>query len=347
MDAKSLFVKILQALIKRKNQEELKGIKSILIIKQHDQIGDLVQILPSVKALRNHFQNAHITALTRPYTREILLHNPLIDNLVSFYSHPKYWIKNTPLIKRRYDLGIAFNTVSHSLTSDLIGFLLCKNLLGPSLPLLRGGERNFLYNIESEAILEGQQWERYASVLKPLGIEMPKWEGLLYVTEEEAAYGRKLLLELTGMDNPPAIHPFHRDPRRRWDRDKFIRLIRFIVRETQSKPVIIWGPGEERFKEELETILGTDAAFIPPISLRGLMSVLANVRFLLGTDTATYHIAAALGKPTLTIYGDVPFENWLPPVGLHLEVSPPEGHIEELEYDDVEQRVKGFLSALS
>ncbi|MBN1231916.1 MAG: glycosyltransferase family 9 protein [Candidatus Coatesbacteria bacterium] len=346
MNSKEILVKVLEYLLSQKSKQ-LKDVRKILIIKQHDQIGDLIQILPTIKSLNDNFPDAEFYLLARPYTKDIMHENPLFKEVLAFHTHPCKWGSNSFLFRKRFDVGIVMNTVSHSLTSDILACLLCKVTIGADHPLIRGSRTSFLYNIKTEAIEKGQQWEKYSSVLKAFNLETPVWLPLLEISDEEKKKGASIIKEVADCENPVAIHPLHRDIRRRWAISLFARLIISIEMKTGNKPLIVWGPKEEALRDRLQTHLHGRGNFIPKTNIRELMGILFNSSCLIGTDTATYHIASALGKPTLTLYGDVSPDEWLPPSGKSFAIESPEGNIRKLGYEKVEKEVFSFLDFIS
>ncbi|HPE44779.1 MAG TPA: hypothetical protein PK380_02810, partial [Deltaproteobacteria bacterium] len=48
-----------------------------------NQIGDLVFSLPLLKALRDHYPNAAIHSVARPYLHGLLEDSPLVDRIVT------------------------------------------------------------------------------------------------------------------------------------------------------------------------------------------------------------------------------------------------------------------------
>ncbi len=61
----------------------------ILIIRQHDQLGDLLIATPAVRALRRKFPNAFIAIVVREYTAPVVQNNPYVDEIIVFYE--KLW----------------------------------------------------------------------------------------------------------------------------------------------------------------------------------------------------------------------------------------------------------------
>ena len=55
---------------------------SRILVVRTDRVGDVVLATPLIRALRITFPDAHIAALVRPYTRDVLLHNPHLNEIL-------------------------------------------------------------------------------------------------------------------------------------------------------------------------------------------------------------------------------------------------------------------------
>ncbi|HXX53479.1 MAG TPA: glycosyltransferase family 9 protein, partial [Thermodesulfovibrionales bacterium] len=60
-----------------------RDVRKILVIKLR-HIGDVLLAVPVFRALREHFGDAHITAVVNSGTEEVLRGNPLIDEILLF-----------------------------------------------------------------------------------------------------------------------------------------------------------------------------------------------------------------------------------------------------------------------
>lgn len=78
-----------------------------------------------------------------------------------------------------------------------------------------------------------------------------------------------------------------------WPVDRF----RELARRIGPSALTVWGPGE---RELAEAIGGRIA---PPTNLRELAWILANARVVIGADTGPLHLAVALGRNVIGLYG--------------------------------------------
>jgi heptosyltransferase-1 len=109
-----------------------------------------------------------------------------------------------------------------------------------------------------------------------------------------------------------AICPGGRQVGRRWPAERFAAVARRLRR--QGLGLVAVGTEKERaLCEEIVTQAGGGIVLAGDTSLRGTIEVLARAQFLLTNDTGPMHLAYAIGKPVVAIFGTRDFAGrWLP-----------------------------------
>jgi len=99
-----------------------------------------------------------------------------------------------------------------------------------------------------------------------------------------------------------AVSPCSSEAHRVWDARNFIALCRELQRRTGCQPVYL-GLAEER--ESIEAIRRETGGvnFAGERTLQGLLPVLRDARFFLGTISGLAHLAGAVGVPSVVLYG--------------------------------------------
>ncbi|MCX6908596.1 MAG: lipopolysaccharide heptosyltransferase II, partial [Verrucomicrobia bacterium] len=94
-------------------------------------------------------------------------------------------------------------------------------------------------------------------------------------------------------------------PAKRWLQDRFITAAKLIAEHQHVRWVIIGGPKEAGLGHEIATALGEPHAInlAGRTTLLGLCHALSQCRLLLTNDSGPMHLAAALGKPVVAIFG--------------------------------------------
>ncbi|KFZ44750.1 hypothetical protein KD27_03900, partial [Smithella sp. D17] len=110
------------------------------------------------------------------------------------------------------------------------------------------------------------------------------------------------------------INPFSRWSYKEWGIDKWRQIISFIW-QRYKMPVLILGSGEERKRadELIVADLSSTYNLAGQTTLQEMAGLLQKSKLHIGVDSAAPHIAAAVGTPTLTIYGPSDWRDWSPP----------------------------------
>jgi heptosyltransferase I len=93
-------------------------------------------------------------------------------------------------------------------------------------------------------------------------------------------------------------------PNKRWPADRFGQLARAIRARHGWPSIVAWGPGEDALAQSVVDAAGRAAAAVaPPTTLGDLLALLAGAGLVVSGDTGPLHLAAALGRPVVGLYG--------------------------------------------
>ncbi|HJZ60975.1 MAG TPA: glycosyltransferase family 9 protein [Miltoncostaeaceae bacterium] len=151
-----------------------------------------------------------------------------------------------------------------------------------------------------------------------------------------------------GEDPPTVLHPGAADPARRWPARRWAAVAR--AEECSGRRVVLTaGPGER----ELAVRIAFDAGLEPRSAVRSGMTLdalaaqIAAAGRVASADTGVAHLAVALGRPSVVVFGPGDPGRWGPPPDRpgHLLVQSP-GHREHA-FDVPVDAVVGALAALA
>lgn len=309
----------------------IQSMKKILFIRR-DNIGDLVCTTPAIHAVRKKYPDAKIGILVNTYNVDAVKNNPDIDEIY-VYEKAKHvpdkskfsvWLNNLKVLlkirKEQYDVAIGCGSYSPSLarytfmTGALarIGYLsknVCKSK-SYNIPLYE--PENHLHEVE-----------RTFHLLSPLGINGMPPQMRVFPAEEEIQKIRDFL-NSAGIKNGKPLIAFHISSRRhenRWPVDKFIELARLIISRCDANILLLWSPGSEKNPyhpgddEKAEIIINsmkTNMVAYKTTQLKELFAALSLADIVVCCDGGAMHIAAALGKPIVTIWGSTNPNRWKP-----------------------------------
>jgi len=91
-----------------------------------------------------------------------------------------------------------------------------------------------------------------------------------------------------------------------WPVEYFAQLARRIVTECDHDVLVMCGPKERTIANEIIKLSGSPGAFSmahQPLDLGTAKACIRRGRLMVSTDSGPRHVAAALGKPVITLYG--------------------------------------------
>ncbi len=263
-----------------------------------NQIGDLVFSLPLLKALRDNYPDAFIHSVLRPYLKELVEGNPLIDMIIPRPVGFANDIRTIRTIRKyHYDLLICLARSEASLLMTA----LAKSSIKAGFS--RRGLDLFL---DAKVEIEGHNsWYNNARLLKTMGIKAEKndYVGLLTVNNEYT--GQLNLPPRYAVISPGASR---RRQAKAWKADGFAEVI-FKLYKKGLPSIIVGAKDEWDINEEIRQKALRFGKDIYVINLSGKLG-LSQVLFLLkksaifvGIDSGIMHLASALDVPTVGIFG--------------------------------------------
>jgi ADP-heptose:LPS heptosyltransferase len=285
------------------------------------QLGDLLNVIPAIRALRKSFIKAEITLIGLPWAKSFVHRfNKYFDKFIEFPGYPglperefnpqKFTKFLSQMQEESFDLAIQMQG-SGSISNRLMELLNAKNLAGFY------GEGDYRPNNEffipyPEA---GHESVKFLKLMEGLGIKTDGTDLELFVSEAEAEEAAKLLAEHNLQERAfVCIHTGSRENARRWIAEHFAKTADYI----HSKGYKIVFTGTEKERESIHKI--AKMAESPSVNLAGytrigeLAEILKKSALLVTNDTGVVHIAAAVGAKSVVIYNKkgTDLERWAP-----------------------------------
>ncbi len=306
--------------------------KSVLVY-QIGSLGDTLVSVPAYRAVRRHFgPDARILVLHnappdgRASPHEVLDGSGLVDGAVTFQQHGgrgtwKTWREVWTKLRRLRPDAVAYiapgERTPKQVGRDRLFFQLCgvPTLLGfhacdPDQFHARGQDGQPL-PVPQEAVLrlerlekDGIAADRTADMGIPL-LRLPPGErdraGAWLGTRQ--APGTALV----------AICPGANQPANFWPLERFEEIGRRLLSRGGVTLLVVGGPAEREMGARLLAAWGGGINAAGEFSVVGSAALLGRCRFLVGLDTGTTHLAAALGVPCVVLSGERnPPGQWAP-----------------------------------
>ncbi len=302
--------------------------KSIIFIRR-DNITDLVCTTPAIRAARLKFPKARIGIFVNAYSAEVVRNSPDIDEVYvydkvrhSADNRLKILFKSLNVIRRiraeRFDVAIGCG--SYSTTLARYTYLTGAKLRIGYVP--RGKSTNFYNNPVAEPASLVHEVEAAMGLLRPLGVtgSGPALRLRPSVDQKKAIY-RDLLREgLKETEKIVIIHISSSRPENRWPRENFRTLADMVQEKRGLRVLLLWSPGkaegarpgDDAAAEWIASSMKKKPLVFRTDSLRDLIAAMSIGHSVVCCDGGAMHIAAALGKPILTIWGSTDRRRWAP-----------------------------------
>ncbi len=304
---------------------EIEGpIERILVIRQHDQLGDMLCAIPLLRSLRLTFPRARITLVASPVNFDIMLHHPYADEVLNY---DKALLRRSPAALAAFyrsirsagrDLAIVPATVSLSTTSDLLA-----RLSGARLRVGAGsldGRRNpmsFCFNRVSD--LEwGREPHRHQAlrnldILRPLGMSCADLGCVLGFTADESAEARAFLADLRSQTRfLVGIHPGAGKEANRWPAPLFASLANRIAGKFSCGIVVTAGYRDAEPLRIIRQQLTCPHAIVQDQPIRRVAAIIDQTDFFISNDTGMMHVAGATRAGLLALFGPTDPLQWAP-----------------------------------
>jgi heptosyltransferase-3 len=291
-------------------------VRKILIIQLGD-IGDVVWAIPAFWAVKNAFPQADVSVLVRKPNGDLLSDDPHIDKI--FQVDQQSVFKGLQLLKliRREKIDLLFDLRADDRGAYIS--LLSGARMRAALHYQGINWRNRMFTHlanppEAKERILGAA-EQSLKILRSFGIQETTSIPQLFVSTVTKNKVRELLAaeKIASKNGYVTINPFSRWLYKEWGVDKWRQIISFIWQKYKI-PVLILGSGEERGRADELIVANSSSIYnlAGKTTLQGMAGILQMSKLNIGVDSAAPHIAAAVGTPTLTIYGPSDWRDWAP-----------------------------------
>jgi lipopolysaccharide heptosyltransferase I len=278
----------------------------ILILKP-SSLGDVIQALPVLRLLKLHFPAGEIFWWIDSALAPLLEGDPDLAGVVRFerkrWGKPQHWPEMLRSIlwlrKQNFDLVIDLQCLARS--GAFAWLARGKFLVG--LDEAREGARGFYDLAVPRENFHTHAVDWYLSVLPPLGVPVHKkfdWlperpEFFAEIKRKRSEENSKLIL----------LQPGARWNNKRWPVEKFSNLVSLLAKKFPDTRFAILGSGEDKALGEIIS----RAAPSRTLNLCGETSLPEMIEWvrlcdlMVTNDTGPMHVAAALGKPLVALFG--------------------------------------------
>ena len=263
----------------------------------------MVLLTPALRALKNAYPESNLSLLLRPRVADLMETHPYVDTCIVDTKNRGRYRALTGLVRRIRGAAFDVAVVLHpaSFRNALLPFL-------ARVPIRVGTNvsgRGMLLTASCEDDTSVHEVHRYLRVLRLLDIDgSPDFLEFWHTDADREMIQDLLRAEgVSSTDRLIALNLGTTWRTKRWDIANFAEVIKQIARRSPDTSVVLTGSSAET---ELAAALPTS---LPAINLVGKTSILQlgalleRCEICLTCDSGPMHIAAAVGTPTIALFG--------------------------------------------
>lgn len=277
-----------------------------ILVRAPNWIGDAVMCLPALEALKSLYPSAEIHLLAKQRVVPVFENNPAVSAFITVGGGHNGFFGALRLSKELrehdFDLAVLFqNAFGAALVAFLSGI---RERVGYARDMRSGLLTKAVP--ATAAIRKRHQVFYYLNIIEALGAKpqaspVPK----IFITGAERKAAREFL-EKQGLAGRPvfgAAPGAAFGPAKKWPVERFASVLKGLTDEHKGAALVFGGP------DDREACAAVKAAFPAAIDLSGKMTLRESMALVelaqvfITNDSGPMHLAAALGTPTVGIFG--------------------------------------------
>jgi ADP-heptose:LPS heptosyltransferase len=291
----------------------------ILILRLRS-IGDIILLTPTLRLLKEWRPDLLLSVMVESRFRELLQGNPAVEEILSpgEGTGVRHLISRLAVIRelRRQKFSVCVNL--HGGPTSRLFTRWCAAPCRVGFAHYRGAS---LYNVlvpDARTILKKPSLhtaEHQAAAFFHLGLpqrEIPRAQ--IFCGIEQAGWwnAQRAVLGIDRGQPYAIVHPTAAYKTKQWAPEGFASVGEYLEREAHVAPIYSCGPGEASVLDAIDEAAGAPVRRLEAISLAQFAAALAGARLFVGNDSGPAHMAAALGRPVVVIFGSSSSPIWGP-----------------------------------
>ncbi|MFN2530500.1 MAG: lipopolysaccharide heptosyltransferase II [Pyrinomonadaceae bacterium] len=289
---------------------EIRAIKRV-VVRGTSWVGDSVMIIPALRALRKLLPEASITLAVRESVKDLFAEAEFIDELFVYDEGDSVFKQSREWHKAQFDLAILFQNAFRAalipflasvplrfgFATERRSFLLTNPV---ALPHWRSSRHEVFFYLYLIAALEHSLFgtNTVCDAEPDIRLELSlndRNAGLALLSSNGANTEGPLVAICPGSTNSRA---------KRWSAAAYANLADKLIATGKTTVVLIGAPSElDVTSEVIDHMIEKPVVLTGKTSVKNITAVLDAAELLVTNDTGPAHIAAALGTPSVVIFG--------------------------------------------
>jgi heptosyltransferase-2 len=338
------FFKVLLS-VKENESRDLGNPKNILIIRQHNQLGDLLAGVSIFRAIKETYPDTKITLFVSPFNYPGMVKNKFLYRIFVFDKkrllNPLYLIKTWRILRENYDLAIVPVVVSISFTSNLLARI-SKSKIRIGANSLEGKTNSSSYFFDRRVDLDWRKHpdsnvsERSLDIVRPFGINTDNYRSEISFNGNDSAFADNFIDDFSDRSKKYLIglHVGAGKPNNRWSLEKYSSLMKRIDTEYPSNFYLTLGQNETADVAYLEKKINMRFGKFINKSIPQVAALISKSDLFISNDTGIMHVAGTTHTPQISIFGPTNPFNWAP-IGPNKYFIRKSDLIEDVSVEDV------------
>ena len=297
--------------------------KKIIIIRQHNQLGDLLAGVSLFRAIKDTYPGCHITLIVSPSNYPGLVKNKYIDRIFIFDKKkiftPVYFNEFIEILREGYDVALVPVVVSISFTSNLLARIAkAKIRIGPDK--LDGKINESAFFFDRRVTLDWRKYpdsnvsERSLDIVRPFGINTDDYRSEITFDIEDEKIADDFIKELKGKNNCKLIglHVGAGKVPNMWSLYSYIELIEKLNNTNNVKFYLTGSQLDIEaiifIKDKLNFFIGL---FIEK-KIPEVAALISKSDLFISNDTGIMHVSGTTKTSQISLFGPTNPFNWAP-----------------------------------
>lgn len=328
--------------------------KNFIIIRQHNQLGDLLAGVSLFRAIKETYPQSNITLIVSPANYSGIIKNKFVDSIFVFDKkkiyNPLYFARFIKLLRKRYDVAIVPVVVSISFTSNLLARIAnAKVRIGAEK--LNGKTNDSSYFFDRRVVLDWRKHpdsnvsERSLDIVRPFGINTNNFKSEISFDAHDEKAAEEFLISL-GCNNEALIglHVGAGKAQNMWSLNKYAELIKRLNEKYKAKFYLTGSRTDKEVIAFISKRLNFSVGYFLNRQIPEVAALISKSDLFISNDTGIMHVAGATNTPQISIFGPTNPFNWAP-IGENKYFIRKSELIDDVEVEDVFKMCQLILSA--
>jgi ADP-heptose:LPS heptosyltransferase len=282
--------------------------RHVLILRRR-AVGDIIVSLSLVRALRRLWPQARLSMVVDRIASELIEHSGAVDEVLVYapplgtaarLAHDLKWIAKL----RAQDYDVTLDLLGTPQTAQWTRLIASRVRVGR-----RRRWRSWAYNYLLEPCHSGVRFagDEVLDFARALGARVKDWEPAAVLPPDDAGPSGALPV---GKGPWVVLHAPANWEAKAWPTRHWVELVRGLSAAGIERMELSWGPGEEKWRDEIMRETEGLVQAMPPTTLLELARRLSRCDLLVSIDSGPVHLAVAEGTPTLTLFGSTDERGW-------------------------------------